>query len=207
GADFLDVALSQVQVGTALNDSEQRAAAAPHLCASAQPARGPPERCFHIASLAEGGGALIDRDDDVRPELLLNRDRALGGKQVRGAIEMRLKLGAVFRDDSPAGEAVDLEPSAVGENRSMPGGESMQPAQPSNDFRARAQHQVVGVAQDDLRADSLEVIGCDCLDASRCPYGHECRRLDDASWRMQPSAAGTGAGILVKQLEAHERRL
>jgi hypothetical protein len=56
-------------------------------------------------------------------------------------------------------QAVDLEPSRVGEKGAAPGHESVEAAQPPHPFVAGSQVQVIGVAEDDPRAEFLEVPG------------------------------------------------
>ena len=63
----------------------------------------------------------------------------------------------------------------------------MQAAEPRDQLVARAQEQVIGVAEDDCGADRLEVAVQRRLDAALRADGHERRRLDDAVRRVEPS--------------------
>ena len=54
-------------------------------------------------------------------------------------------------------QAEDLIAAAVGEDRPVPADEAVQPAAPRDQLVARPQVQVIGVAEDDLGAEILEV--------------------------------------------------
>jgi len=58
--------------------------------------------------------------------------------------------------------------------------ETVQPSMGGDDGRTRAQHQVEGVAENDLRAQSLELLGRHRLDRAVGAYRHEGRGLDHA---------------------------
>ena len=77
-------------------------------------------------------------------------------------------------------QAEHLEAAGVGEDRPLPVHEAVQPAMRAHDFGARPQHQMEGVAQHDLRAEALELLGRHRLDGAVGAHGHEGRRLDDA---------------------------
>ena len=98
---------------------------------------------------------------------------------------MRLEFGALLGDLPALGEAEHLVAAAVGEDRMRPADEAVQPATPGNQLVARTQVQVIGVAEDDLRADLLEVAMPHRLDRSLRPDRHEGRRLHDAVRRLE----------------------
>ena len=85
-----------------------------------------------------------------------------------------------------------------------PGHEIVQAAESLDALVAWAQVQVVGVAQDDLRADLDQVVGIECLDRGVRADGHEDRRLDVAVRRAQ--VAQSGARRTVSVVQAEERR-
>ena len=61
---------------------------------------------------------------------------------------------------------------------------------------ARPQHQVKGVAEDDLCAERLEILGRQRLDRTIGPHRHEHRRLHAAVCERQPAAARSAIGGL-----------
>ena len=87
-------------------------------------------------------------------------------------------------------EAEDLEAAGVGEDGPAPVHEAVQPAMRAQDFVARPQHEMKGVAEHDLGAEALELLGRHRLDGAVGAHRHEGRRLDGA---MREPAAVRGA--------------
>ncbi len=69
------------------------------------------------------------------------------------AIDGRLEAHALLGDLAHGREAEHLEAARVGEDGLVPVHEAMQSAVRADDLGARPQHQVEGVAEDDLCAD------------------------------------------------------
>ena len=97
-------------------------------------------------------------------------------------------------------EAVDLEAARVGEHGPAPGHEAVEPAQPPDPLVARAEVQVVGVPEDDPRAQLDEVPRREGLHAPRRAHRHEDRGLEHAARRLETPAAG--GAVLGQELEA-----
>src|SRR6187402_2219627 len=105
---------------------------------------------------------------------------------------MRTEPDTVFIYLPPVGQAEDLVAAAVGENRLVPADELMKAAPAGNQLVTRPQHQVIGVAQDDLRPDVLKMLCCQRFNNTLRADGHECRRLDHAvRGREDPSPSTT----------------
>src|SRR5579859_2071042 len=104
---------------------------------------GPAQRHLHglTAAFAPGGmlGAFIESHNDVAAEGNLNFNGALRGKQVRGAIEMRAEIDAVFADFAQFIQAEDLKAARVSKKSAVPAHEAMQSAEPANQFVPRTQ--------------------------------------------------------------------
>ena len=151
------------------------------------------------------GRALVERHDDVRAERLLDLDRALRGEEPPAPVEVRLEAGALLGDLPALGEAVDLEAARVGEERAVPGHEPVQAAERPDQLVSGPQHQVVGVAEEDLRPERAEVVLADGLHRGLGAHGHEDRGLHRAVRRVQPPAPRVGSRIAMKPLvpEAH----
>jgi hypothetical protein len=76
----------------------------------------------------------------------------------------------------------------------------MEAATARDEIVAGPQIQVIGVAEQNVRAERLELLVRDALDRTLGADRHERRRLDDAMRRRHPSAARAGVG--VRQVEA-----
>ena len=89
----------------------------------------------------------------------------------------------------------DLETTRIGENRAVPARERVQPAELLDHVLAGAEMQVVGVAEDDLRADHAQLARVEALDRSLRPDRHERRCLHVAvAGAQDPRARGAGGG-------------
>ena len=125
----------------------------------------------------------------------------LGRQQVQRAVEMRAELRALLADASHRRQAEHLVAAAVGQDRSLPADEAMQPAGPRDQLVARPQEEVIGVAEDDLGAEILEVAMGDRLDRAARADRHEGRRLDDAVRRPQLAAARGAVAMRDAEVE------
>src|SRR4030095_9780066 len=108
---------------------------------------------------------------------------------------------ALLGDLAEPGQAEDLEPAGVGEDWPRPVHEAMQPTVRSNHLRSGTQHQVEGVAKDDLRSEALQLLGCHGLYGAIGADGHECRGIDGAAREAQSSAPRPA--IQCDELEDH----
>src|ERR1017187_8121074 len=90
------------------------------------------------------GGAFVELHLDVATERVLDLHRALWGKEMLGAIEMRPEGDSLLLDAAQLAEAENLESPAVGEDGAIPGHKFVQPAQVADQLVARPQIQVIG---------------------------------------------------------------
>ena len=157
-------------------------------------ARRPAHRALHrVARLLFGGRirrAVVERHRDVGAERELHVHRVFGREAHRAAVDGRAELHALLGDLAQRFEAEHLEAAGVGEDRTAPVHEAVQPAVRAHDLVARPQHQVKGVAEHDVGAEALELFGRHRLDRAVGAHGHEGRRLDHAVRELR---AGRGA--------------
>src|SRR5262245_27538509 len=167
--------------------------------------RGPSDRAFHgvrgFIARRWIREALVEHHRNVGPEPRLNLHRILRRQHVQGTIQMRAKLCALFVDLPSSGEAEYLIPAAVGEDRMWPADELMQPTSAGDQLVARPQIQVIGVAEDDLRAGLLEIAVERRLDASLRADRHERGCLHDAVRRAQLAQTRTAVGCEQREAE------
>ena len=76
----------------------------------------------------------------------------------------------------------------------------MEPAERADALRARPQIEMIGIGEDDLRAEIVEVAMRDRLDGALRADGHECRRIHRAV-RGRQHAAARGA-VRVRHIES-----
>src|SRR5207253_1014202 len=95
------------------------------------------------------------------------------------------------------GEAKKLKAAAVGEDRAVPAHEGVQAAQIANYVLAWPQGQMIGVAQNHLRAGRTDLVDRQGFDRRLRSHRHESRKLDRAVRRVKRAAAGGTAGVGV----------
>src|SRR5579885_2989929 len=108
------------------------------------------------------------------------------------AIEVRTKAYALVSDFAQLREAIDLVSAGIGENRARPGHEPVQAAQPAHQLVPRPQVQMIGIGEDNGRAELLEGLLPQALYRGLRPHRHERRSLHRAMWRLKHAAARTG---------------
>ena len=92
------------------------------------------------------------------------------------------KVTPLLPDLPQRGQGEHLEPAGVRQDGAVPVHELVEPPHLPDDMVARPQVQVVGVAELDLAAHLLQIMGGDAaLDGPLCAYVHEHRRLDHAA--------------------------
>ena len=90
---------------------------------------------------------MIEHHGNVAAELLLDPYGILRPQMHHRAIQMRLERRTILANLGHVPERENLKPSTVGQNRSIPTHETMQPPQVCNPLTPRTQRQMVGVAQ------------------------------------------------------------
>ena len=97
--------------------------------------------------------ALVERHRDVGAERLLDRDGAFGCELAACAVARRRERDAFLGDDGAIAERRHLVAAAVGEPRAAPAAEAVQAAERGDDVLAGPLVQVIGVGEQDARAD------------------------------------------------------
>ena len=77
----------------------------------------------------------------------------------------------------------------------------MQPAEVADDVDAGADEEVVGIAEDDLRAEFAQLGGGDGFHRGLRADGHEDRGLDGAVRGGEAAPAREGGGVGVEEVE------
>jgi len=89
------------------------------------------------------------------------------------AIDVRLKLDSFLGQFAEGVQTEDLKASAVGEDRTLPGNESMQTAELIDRQVSGSQIKMIGVAEDYRCSSLLEHLLCQCLDRALRANRHE----------------------------------
>jgi hypothetical protein len=147
------------------------------------------------------GDHVVEGHGDVGAEGPLNLHGSLGGELTVGPVDVTLELDAVLVDPAQALEGEHLEPARVGEHRPGPGGEAVEAAHVLHHGFAGPQVEVVGVAQDDLRAGACDLAGAEPADHAVGADRHERGRRDGAVRQGEGARASEALGGLETELE------
>ena len=101
--------------------------------------------------------AFVEHHRDVRSELRLNVDGRFRRQQMLAAIEMRSKRHTFLVHLPPRGQAEHLIAAAVGQDRLLPADELMEAAETADALGAGPQIEMIGVGENDLRAQVVEI--------------------------------------------------
>ena len=100
---------------------------------------------------------------------------------------------------------ITWKPPRVGEDRAVPAHEGVQAAEAGDALGAGAQHQVVGVGEDDVGAGGLHLVEVQRLDGGGGADRHEGGRADPAMRRHHLAAARRA--VLRQQLKSKRRHV
>ena len=101
--------------------------------------------------------ALVEHHRDVGSEARLDVHGGLRRQEVLAAVEMRPEGRALLVHFSARREAEYLIAAAVGQDRLVPADEFVKPAQSANALGAGTQIEMIGIREDDLGAEVLEI--------------------------------------------------
>ena len=169
-----------------------------------EPAASQRQRLFGIVIVGIARGTLVERHHDVRPDDALRIHHILGRKEVFRAVDVRTEVRPLFGELATVRQREDLEAAAIGENGTLPPVELVQPAGLVQDIEARAQVQVIGVAQDYLGLDVVAQLALmHSLDRRHRAHGHEDRRQYRTVVGRDYAGPGMATLIGMYQLKIH----
>ncbi len=154
---------------------------------------------------------LVEAHGDVRAEGGLDLRGELGREARRRAVVDRAEGDAfvVDRGDRVA-QREDLVAARIGQDRAVPAHEAVEPAELGDQLVAGPEEEVVGVAEDDVRAERPHLVGVERLDRRLRPDRHERRRRDVAvrGAEDRPRAPLPSVAVTVKLTgsASHRRR-
>ena len=96
-----------------------------------------------------------------------------------------------------------LKPARIGENRFIPAHELMQSTKPRNPLGTGAQHQVIGIAEQNIRARRRHLFGQHAFHRRRRAHGHKRGCADSAMRGVDHPGAGMLVGRMDSKLNGH----
>src|SRR5271166_6590242 len=100
---------------------------------------------------------------------------------MKSAIDMGAKGHAAFRYRSKLAQRHDLIAARIGQDRAIPAHEAMQAAQSRDALGSRAEHEMIGVAEYDIRTRGYDVVDEYGFDRRGSTDRHEGGCADDAA--------------------------
>ena len=189
----VDARVAELRVDATLDDAEERLPGVAGVCRLEAPDR-PAVRALHrLARRLEVRPRIVhhvEHHHDVRAQRLLHRDAALGRQQLAAVVVEAPEVGTALGDLPVLGEAEDLVPARVGQHASVPAHEAVDAAQPLEDLAARAQHQVVGVTEEDACPGLAGLVDADVAEGGMGRHRHEDGRRDVAAAGVQHARPG-----------------
>ena len=158
------------------------------ISSSLRPAHRPLERLARAIVRRRMLEAFVEHHRDIRSELRLDVDGRFGRQQMLAAVEMRAKRRPFLVHFAPRGKTEDLIAAAVGEDRLVPADEPVKAAECADARGARPQIEMIGIGEDDLRAQVVEIAMRHRLHGALRADRHEGRRVHDAVRRRQHAA-------------------
>ena len=149
--------------------------------------------------------ALVELHLDVGAEQPLDLHGAFRCQLVPLAVDMRLEDRALLGDLADLGERHDLEAARVGEDGPLPADEAVKPAEFRNLLGTRTEHEVIGIAQDDVGARRLDLVEIETLHGAHGAHRHEGGRADVAMPRLNRTKAGLAVGCVKGEAEGSFR--
>ena len=158
--------------------------------------------------------AFVEKHDDVGAQVALDFHGSLRADECRCAIQVVLEMHPLLGDFAELREGENLKPSAVRQDRAIPRHETMQTPKAGDELFARPDMEVVGIPQNDLRAQATQFVRTHRLHSGLGPDRHEDRCLDRAPARMDsrrscPAVRGFeregSTQWLLTSLEPHPR--
>ena len=200
GRNFLGASLAQVLVHAALHDAKHAAVRSRmRLDTALGPSGRPRGGLVRILIVRRIGDAFIKGHGDVTAQIFLGMNGHLRRKELFRAVQERAEMHALFRDFSHSSQAEYLESAAISQDALGPIHEMMQLARFLDQLCARAQEEMIGIRQDDLRSHILQFFRRHGLHRRLRPYGHEHRCFKCTMWRVEKARASAGLLVLCHQ--------
>ena len=144
---------------------------------------------------------VVERHRDIGAQRPLDLRGALGRERAAAAVDVALELDARLIHAAEPLEREHLEASRVGEQRTVPAHEAVQPPELLHDVLPRTHVQVVGVREDHGCAGGAEVVGREGAHRALRADRHEERRLDRPVGQGEGAGAGGAGGRVEREFE------
>ncbi len=168
-------------------------------------APGPAHAHFHARGdfIAQpiGARAFVERHHDVAAQHALDFHAALGRKHVLGTVDVAAELDPLLGELAQFGQAHHLVAATVGQDGPLPVHELVQAAKPRHPLGAGSQHEVVGVAEDNVGPCLADSFGLHRLDCRCSPDRHESRRANGAALHGNVPCARSPVGRVDGECE------
>ncbi len=175
----------EVGENATLNDREQGLlGVAPRREAAERPAVGSFHCRVRRVPVRRRIDANVEHHHDVRADRGLHLDRRFGRQHVLALIDVAAEARTFFRDRAVGCQREDLVAAGVGEDGTLPAHVVVNPAHALEQLGAGTQHQVVRVAQQNVRPGLRDALRQHRLDRRRGAHRHKGRGPDHTARRL-----------------------
>ena len=146
---------------------------------------------------------FVQTHNAVGSQLLLDANALFRRQFENTAIDMGPKNDLVVIHFALLRQAKHLKATAVGQDRTVPAHESMQPAKFFNNVRSRPQGQMIRVGQNLRRPGASYLVWCETLDRPERSHRHEGGSFNLTMRGLPPtrSRAGVWVGVFQNELK------
>ena len=145
--------------------------------------------------------ALVEGHHDVGAEQPLDLHAALGAQVMERAVDVAAEGDPLLGELPELGQAHHLEAARIGQDRPLPVHEAVQPAEPRHPLGPRPQHQMIGVAEQDVGAGGADALGQHRLDRAGGADRHEGGGADSPRGVSSiPARARPSRAAMVKRI-------
>jgi hypothetical protein len=137
---------------------------------------------------------------------LLHLHTPLRGEEALFAVEVGGEVYPFFTEAAAFREGVYLKAPRVRQEGTLEGHEAVEAAQAVYEALPGAKHEVVGIAQHQVRTEALQVIGADGFDTAKGAHRHKDGGFDGAMGGVEAASPGAGGGVLGEELKAKAPR-
>ena len=137
------------------------------------PPHGQAHRLGHAHFICGQGRTFVETHHNVRPQQFLDFHRPFRRQEVTRPIHMGFERHAILGQLAQIRQGHHLKPARVRQNRLIPVHELVQTAQSVDPLRRGAQHQVIGIAQQNIGTGCGNAFGHHRLDGCCGPNRHK----------------------------------
>jgi len=193
---------AKVSEAGALDDAEEGLRGVPsRIEAALRPAMGEFHRPARGSFVGNRRNALIEHHHDVAADRALDANAFLRGEQMHFPVDVTLEPCPFLRDRPRVRERENLKAAGIGEDGAIPVHEGMDAAHSGEDFRSRAEHEVIRIREEHAGAGGFQAFDGDSFHGRLGSDRHEDRGEHFPVEGREAGRTGSGPGGVFLESE------